>query len=300
MHQKELLGCDLYIKILSNLPNKSHSSLSGWGMSPTIYTTKDGHNVRSRAEVIIDNLLDDLKIDHDYEVEFTINKVKVKPDWFLSKNEVIIEFWGMEDNRQYAKRQLDKLKLYAEHNIICLSLNDADLADHSALEQKIQNFTKKHQKTKGSFKPGVLFNIKTAVHRNSNDQQLTRPLDQQTMAEVRSGKRCYFCVKSKKPDRSKPLCHECWKQVQAKTMCSFCGKQFDEVIDDDDRYAVYVCDDCDEKFYEACKLCDDEVSSPVKGKPLCYMCYAAVSQSSPGMHTPKWLKKRRRRKYSDY
>ena len=49
------------------------------------YTTNDGHKVRSRAEVIIDNLLYDQQIPHQYEINLQLGGTDLRPDWFLPK-----------------------------------------------------------------------------------------------------------------------------------------------------------------------------------------------------------------------
>lgn len=107
------------------------------------YKTKDGHNVRSRGEYIIELVLDDLGIKHDYEPEITLSGKKLRPDWFLPNNnnkDKIIEFWGMEDQVNYLKNQNKKLKIYAENDILCLSLNDEDLKSYRRLQQRIYEF----------------------------------------------------------------------------------------------------------------------------------------------------------------
>lgn len=104
------------------------------------YRTKDKHNVLSRAEIIIDNLLYDLGIKHEYEFRLEFSGVILKPDWFLPDYNIIIEFWGMEDKENYLKNENKKLKIYAENRIACLSLNSDDLVDYRKLQQRIINF----------------------------------------------------------------------------------------------------------------------------------------------------------------
>ncbi|MFX0209869.1 MAG: hypothetical protein ACFFDT_28055 [Candidatus Hodarchaeota archaeon] len=104
------------------------------------YITKDGHKVRSRAEVIVDNLLCDLEIQHQYEPTISLEGVQIRTDWFLPTSNIYIEYWGMEENAEYAEKQREKLKLYTEHRLACLSLNDADLQDYWELKQLIVAF----------------------------------------------------------------------------------------------------------------------------------------------------------------
>lgn len=160
------------------------------------YTTKDGHRVRSRAEVIIDNLLFELGITHDYEKSMTIMGTTLRPDWFLPDSNAIIEFWGMEDHQEYVQKQVTKLKLYAEHNLPCLSLNDDDLEDSRRLEEKLSNFAKKHAKA------GVGL-IEEPV--------LSGPISPSILVDLRRGRRCYFCKQKKKPAENEPLCTSCYE-----------------------------------------------------------------------------------------
>ena len=255
-------------------------------MKIVTYTTNDGHKVRSRAEVIVDNILYDQQIPHQYEIKLQLGDTELRPDWFLPKQNAIIEFWGMEDKENYTQRQIYKLKLYAEHSITCLSLNDADLVNSKTLRQKIIEFVTKYSSTVGKepITPPV-----TTVKRDS-----------QSVYVMKQGKRCYFCLKHKKTNRKKPLCPTCYEKLMTKAICSFCGEILDEVITDSDKYSAYICDPCDESIYDSCKLCNKVIESPSKGKPLCYICYSVISQASPGLPTPKWIRKRHRQRLSDF
>ena len=71
---------------------------------PATLRTKDGHMVRSRAEVIIDNALYDYKLAHAYERKLQIEE-DLYSDFFIPTENVYIEFWGMEDDPKYAERK---------------------------------------------------------------------------------------------------------------------------------------------------------------------------------------------------
>jgi hypothetical protein len=109
------------------------------------YRTKDGHQVRSRAEVIIDNVLFDLNINHEYEKELRLGSRTYKPDWYLPDHNLYIEFWGMEDDRSYQIYQREKQKVYGEYHVHYLSLGDKDIVDRLALEDKIMHFLNRFQ-----------------------------------------------------------------------------------------------------------------------------------------------------------
>ncbi|MHA2366749.1 MAG: hypothetical protein ACXAC7_22540, partial [Candidatus Hodarchaeales archaeon] len=105
-----------------------------------LYETADGHRVRSRAEVIIDNLLSRMDVHHQYEKKIVLQQKVFHPDWWLPQFEAIIEFWGLEDDAAYVKTMNWKLSIYHRHNIPCLSLNDQDLMSDQNLRNKIQEF----------------------------------------------------------------------------------------------------------------------------------------------------------------
>lgn len=93
--------------------------------------TLDGHFVRSRAEVIIDNWLYHYGIVHAYERKLNIEEDAVC-DFYIPQGVgrpqgVYIEFWGMEDDPKYADRKRKKLELYRKHEIPLIELNGADI-----------------------------------------------------------------------------------------------------------------------------------------------------------------------------
>lgn len=96
---------------------------------------KDGHYVRSRAEKIIDDWLYDNGYVHAYEkLVFmpTAPNDNILCDFFLPKGkifkeEIYIEFWGLEDNENYNKRKNYKIKLYNENNLNRIDLNEKEI-----------------------------------------------------------------------------------------------------------------------------------------------------------------------------
>ncbi len=87
---------------------------------PAQLRTKDGHYVRSRAEVIIDNALYDYGPAHAYERKIPIEE-NVYSDFYIpAKNgsqALYIEFWGMEDDPKYDKRLKIKQGIYKKHEL---------------------------------------------------------------------------------------------------------------------------------------------------------------------------------------
>lgn len=93
---------------------------------PATFRTKDGHMVRSRAEVIIDNALYDYKLAHAYERKLPIDE-DVYSDFFIPTENVYIEFWGMEDDPKYAERKKIKKAIYEKYDFKLIELNDNDI-----------------------------------------------------------------------------------------------------------------------------------------------------------------------------
>lgn len=95
---------------------------------PATFRTKDGHMVRSRAEVIIDNALYDYKLAHAYERKLPIEE-DVYADFFIPTENVYIEFWGMEDDPKYAERKKQKIEIYKKYDFKLIELNDNDISN---------------------------------------------------------------------------------------------------------------------------------------------------------------------------
>ena len=111
---------------------------------PADLRTKDGHHVRSRAEVIIDNALYDYGLAHAYESKLPIEE-QVYSDFYIPSQNgghaVYIEYWGLENNAVYAERMQEKKKLYAKYELNLIELGDEhiqNLDDH--LPKMLLNF----------------------------------------------------------------------------------------------------------------------------------------------------------------
>jgi len=94
---------------------------------PPKLRTKDGHVVRSRAEVIIDNALYDYGLAHAYERKLPIEE-NVYSDFYIpSKNggkAVYLEYWGLENDEKYQQRKKVKLDIYKKYNLNLIELED--------------------------------------------------------------------------------------------------------------------------------------------------------------------------------
>lgn len=100
----------------------------------TLLKTKDGHLVRSRAELIIDNLLYDYGLTHAYERELTVAETVYSDFYIPARNgkdnlgkAVYIEFWGINDNEKYLERKKIKQGIYKSNNLNLIELDDSHL-----------------------------------------------------------------------------------------------------------------------------------------------------------------------------
>jgi hypothetical protein len=94
--------------------------------NPGKYRTKDGHWVRSRAEIIIDDALYDYGIAHSYERRLPVEE-EVYSDFYLPGQSVYIEFWGLENDPKYLERKKQKIAIYKKYNLSLIELSDEHL-----------------------------------------------------------------------------------------------------------------------------------------------------------------------------
>ncbi len=90
--------------------------------------TADGHYVRSRAEMLIDNWLYTSEIVHAYERRLPLEE-EVYCDFYLPVGKVYVEFWGMEDNPKYQERKNKKIEIYNKYGLALIELNDKDISN---------------------------------------------------------------------------------------------------------------------------------------------------------------------------
>lgn len=90
------------------------------------HRTKDGHFVRSRAEVIIDDTLYDYGLVHAYEKKVPIEE-ELYTDYYLPNGKVYIEYWGLENDPKYAERKKKKIEIYQKYDLKLIELNDDDI-----------------------------------------------------------------------------------------------------------------------------------------------------------------------------
>ena len=90
------------------------------------YRATDGHYVRSRAELSIDNWLYMHAIVHAYERKLPVEE-DAYCDFYLPQGKVYIEYWGMEKDPASAQRKKEKQAIYARYGLNLVELADAEL-----------------------------------------------------------------------------------------------------------------------------------------------------------------------------
>ncbi|MFX0025419.1 MAG: hypothetical protein ACFE8M_03330 [Candidatus Hermodarchaeota archaeon] len=96
--------------------------------STSKFKSLDGHIVRSKGELIIDNYLYILGFDHIYEKKIKILKKSVKCDWYLPDYDIYIEYWGFH-GKSYLKRKKEKINLYKEAKLKLISIENYMFTD---------------------------------------------------------------------------------------------------------------------------------------------------------------------------
>lgn len=86
----------------------------------------DGHFVRSKAEMLIDNWLYMAEIVHAYERKLPVEE-DVYCDFYIPTGKVYIEYWGYDNDAKYAKRKKTKQEIYEKYGFNLIDLKDEDV-----------------------------------------------------------------------------------------------------------------------------------------------------------------------------
>lgn len=113
---------------------------------PAEYRTKDGHYVRSKAELTIDDSLYLWGIAHAYEKKLPNTEENVYSDFHIPSGSgrpkaVYIEYWGMEYDEKYNQRKNKKIEIYNQLGLTLIQLNDADIKN---IEDSLQKYLLQH------------------------------------------------------------------------------------------------------------------------------------------------------------
>jgi len=90
------------------------------------HRSTDGHFVRSKAEMLIDNWLYMAEIVHAYERKLPIEE-NVYCDFYIPTGKVYIEYWGYENDSKYLHRKKEKIAIYEKYGFKLIELNDNDV-----------------------------------------------------------------------------------------------------------------------------------------------------------------------------
>jgi phage antirepressor YoqD-like protein len=100
----------------------------------------DGHYVRSRAEMLVDNFLYYNNIVHTYEKKVNISERNMFCDFYINHKHIFIEVWG---NRgpNYEENKKQKKELYAKHQLNLIEIEPTDLDNlDEILTKKLRQF----------------------------------------------------------------------------------------------------------------------------------------------------------------
>lgn len=90
------------------------------------HRSADGHMVRSKAEMLIDNWLYMAEIVHAYERKLPIEE-DVYCDFYIPTGKVYIEYWGYENDPKYLARKKKKIELYSKYGFNLIELQDKEV-----------------------------------------------------------------------------------------------------------------------------------------------------------------------------
>lgn len=90
------------------------------------HRSADGHMVRSKAEMLIDNWLYMAEIVHAYERKLPIEE-DVYCDFYIPTGKVYLEYWGYENDSKYLARKKKKIVLYHKYGFNLIELQDKEV-----------------------------------------------------------------------------------------------------------------------------------------------------------------------------
>ena len=87
------------------------------------HRAKDGHYVRSKSELLINNWLYDSEVLHAYERKLPVEE-DVYSDFYIPSGKVYIEYWGYEEDSKYLSRKEKKREIYKKYDLKLIELTD--------------------------------------------------------------------------------------------------------------------------------------------------------------------------------
>lgn len=86
----------------------------------------DGHMVRSRGEMLIDNWLYFSRVAHAYERLLPVEE-ELYCDFYVPEGKVYIEYWGLDSDPKYVERKEIKKEIYKKYGLNLIELNNAQV-----------------------------------------------------------------------------------------------------------------------------------------------------------------------------
>lgn len=114
-------------KLENKIVEKKDKELEFREKFPANSRAKDWHMVRSRWEMLIDNALYDFWLVHAYEKKLPIEEDLYSDFYLPAQNwwkSVYIEYWGLEDQKQYENRKKIKQEIYKKYNFNLVELQN--------------------------------------------------------------------------------------------------------------------------------------------------------------------------------
>ena len=97
---------------------------------PASQRTLDGHYVRSKSEMLIDNFLYINGVVHAYERKLPIEE-DVYCDFYIpsgnARPQVYIEFWGLENDPKYSERKRKKIEIYKKYEFPLIEMTEPEI-----------------------------------------------------------------------------------------------------------------------------------------------------------------------------
>tara|TARA_Y100000310_G_scaffold244242_1_gene248931 strand:- start:605 stop:1366 length:762 start_codon:yes stop_codon:yes gene_type:complete len=160
--------------------------------------TLRGEFVQSRGECLIADFLFGNKIDYDYDEQITLEgkeknargflKSWIRPDFYLTEFDLIIEYWGLKGSPEYDVNMVKKKRLYKEAGKKFISISPDDLSDLSTI-----------LKTKLERNGGMIDNVKPVVKKVSGVKKFKCKMCGRS---IRQRGNCYPCnIKRKRYKR---------------------------------------------------------------------------------------------------
>lgn len=112
------------IKLTDSIPTKKEEKAIGFrDKFLANHRATDGHMVRSRGEMLIDNFLYFAGIAHAYERLLPVED-ELYCDFYVPAGKVYIEYWGLDDDPKYVERKNIKKEIYKKSGFNLIELNN--------------------------------------------------------------------------------------------------------------------------------------------------------------------------------